>query len=152
MQISPHFTLIQLVRSETAEAHGIDNAAPPGLIDNLRRLAEGLEQVQALLGHPLKVSSGYRCPELNAVVGGSPTSQHVLGEAADFDCPEFGTPLEVAREIAASDIRFDQVILEYTRWVHISFSASPRSRLLTINNATQGYLAGLWDREGNQLA
>ncbi len=152
MQISPHFTLIQLVRSETADASGIDNAAPPELIDNLKRLAEGLEQVQALLGHPLEISSAYRCPELNAIVGGAPTSQHVLGEAADFDCPEFGTPLEVVRAIAASDIRFDQAILEYGRWVHISFSAAPRNRLLTINTAAQGYLAGLWDQEGNQLA
>ncbi|MBI4293350.1 MAG: peptidase M15 [Betaproteobacteria bacterium] len=152
MQISPHFTLIQLVRSETADAHGIDNAAPPELIDNLTRLAQGLEQVQALLGHPLAISSAYRCPELNAIVGGAQASQHVLGEAADFDCPEFGTPLEVALAIAASGIRYDQVILEYARWVHISFNAAPRNRLLTINTADQGYLAGLWDQGGNQFA
>ncbi len=152
MQISTHFTLIQLVRSETADARGIDNTAPAALIDNLKRLAEGLEQVQAFLGPPLVISSAYRCPELNEIVGGSPTSQHVLGLAADFDCPEFGTPLEVALEIAASEIGFDQVILEYARWVHISFSAAPRNRLLTINDAAQGYLAGLWDQEGKKLA
>jgi hypothetical protein len=152
MQISPHFTLLQLVRSETADARGIDNAAPPELIGNLTRLAQGLEQVRALLGHPLAISSAYRCPELNAIIGGAPASQHVLGEAADFDCPEFGTPLEVALAIAASDIRYDQVILEYARWVHISFSAAPRNRLLTINSADQGYVAGLWDQGGNQLA
>lgn len=152
MLLSPNFTLAQLVRSETAASRGIDNAPPPEVMDNLMRLARGLEQVQSLLGHALDVSSAYRCPELNSIVGGSPTSQHVLGQAADFDCPGFGTPLEVASAIASSDIRYDQVILEFARWVHISFSAAPRTRVLTINDSAQGYLAGLWDREGRRLA
>ena len=152
MLLSPHFSLAQLVHSEAAAARGIDNAAPPELLDNLRRLATGLEKVQSLLGHALEISSAYRCPELNSMVGGSPSSQHVLGQAADFDCPGFGTPFEVASAIAASDILFDQVILEFARWVHISFSATPRTRVLTINDAAQGYLAGLWDREGKRLA
>ncbi len=152
MQLSPHFTLEQLVRSETASTRGIDNSASLEIVDSLRRLASGLEQVQALLGHPLDVSSAYRCPQLNVAVGGSPTSQHVLGEAADFDCPQFGAPLAIALAIAASDIHYDQIILEYARWVHISFSMVPRRRALTIYNSAQGYLAGLWDQQGNQLA
>jgi len=152
MQLSEHFSLDQLVYSETALARGIDNSPPGESLKNLRRLAYGLEQVQALLEKPLAISSGYRCPALNTAVGGSPGSQHVGGLAADFTCEAFGPPLAVARAIGASDIEFDQCILEFGRWVHISFSTTPRGRLLTIHDNTKGYLDGLWDGEGNRLA
>jgi len=124
---------------------------PAATIENLRRLADGLEQVLTLLGNPLSISSGYRCPSLNIAVGGSPSSQHVLGLAADFTCEDFGSPLAIAQAIGESNINFDQCILEYDRWVHISFSSTPRGRLLTIHDASNGYLEGLWDREGNRL-
>ena len=152
MQLTDHFTLAQLTFSETAERDGIDNSAPPDVVDNLRRLAQGLEAVQALLGAPLDISSGYRSPELNRVVGGSPTSQHSQGLAADFACAAFGTPLEIAAAIQASDIEFDQCILEYGRWVHLSFSATPRGRMLSIYNSRDGYLDGLRDADGNRVA
>ena len=152
MQLTDHFTLAQLTYSETAERDGIDNSASPDVVDNLRRLAEGLEAVQALLGAPLEISSGYRSPELNRVVGGSPTSQHSLGLAADFVCSAFGTPMEIAAAIQASDIEFDQCILEYGRWVHLSFSATPRGRMLSIYNSRDGYLDGLRDTDGNLVA
>jgi zinc D-Ala-D-Ala carboxypeptidase len=152
MQLSDHFCLDQLIRSDTAARCGIDNSPPPDTLENLKFLAEGLEQVQALLAHPLTISSAYRCPALNTEVGGAPASQHVLGLAADFTCPEFGSPLEIASAIGASDIEFDQCILEYGRWVHISFCPEPRVRLLTIHDSAQGYLEGLWDRNGNRIA
>ncbi len=152
MRLSTHFSLDQLIQSETALERGIDNTPPPASVENLRRLADGLEQVQALLNNPLSISSGYRCPALNIAVGGSAGSQHVLGSAADFTCPDFGSPLAIAQAIGESDIEFDQCILEYGRWVHISFSATPRGRLLTIHDASKGYLDGLWDRAGNRLA
>ena len=152
MQLSEHFSLDQLAYSETALQRGIDNMPPPESVENLRRLAYGLEQVQALLEYPISISSGYRCPALNTAVGGSPGSQHVWGLAADFTCEAFGPPLAVAQAIGASVIEFDQCILEFGRWVHISFSTKPRGRLLTIHDTAQGYLDGLWDREGNRLA
>ena len=152
MQLTDHFTLAQLTCSETAERDGIDNTAPLEVIDNLRRLAEGLEAVQALLGAPLDISSGYRSPALNRVVGGSPTSQHSQGLAADFVCAAFGTPLDIAAAIQASDIEFDQCILEYGRWVHLSFSTAPRGRMLSIYNSQDGYLDGLRDADGNLVA
>jgi hypothetical protein len=152
MQLSPNFSLSELVYSETAEISGIDNTPPPEIVENLKRLAAGLEAVRALLGAPLEISSGFRCAALNQAVGGSSTSQHVQGLAADFACPAFGSPLEVARAIQQSGIAFDQCILEYGRWVHLSFSDVPRGRMLTIYDEKKGYLAGLWDGEGKQVA
>lgn len=152
MQLSPNFSLSQLVYSETAERNGIDNTPPAEIVENLKRLAAGLESVRALLGAPLEISSGYRCPALNEAIGGSSASQHVQGLAVDFACPAYGSPLEVARAIQRSGMEFDQCILEYGRWVHLSFSDAPRGRLLTIYDEEEGYLAGLWDEEGKQLA
>jgi zinc D-Ala-D-Ala carboxypeptidase len=153
MQLSPHFSLAQLIQSDTAEKTGIDNTpASPEIVENLRRLAAGLEDVCALLGAPLEISSGYRCAALNEAVGGSNASQHLQGLAADFVCPGFGPPLAVARAIQQSEIDFDQCILEFGRWVHLSFSPAPRGRVLTIYDAEDGYLAGLWDENGNQVA
>jgi zinc D-Ala-D-Ala carboxypeptidase len=152
VQLSPNFSLSDLVYSETAEENGIDNTPPPEVVENLKRLAAGLEAVRALLGAPLEISSGYRCAALNEAVGGSSTSQHIQGLAADFACSGYGSPLEVALAIQKSGLEFDQCILEYGRWVHLSFSDTPRSRLLTIYDDKEGYLAGLWDDSGRQVA
>jgi len=152
MQLSPNFSLEQLTYSETAEERGIDNTPPPEIIENLKQLAQGLEALQALLGAPLEISSGYRCAALNEAVGGSSTSQHMQGLAADIACAGFGPPLALARAIQQSGIGFDQCILEYGQWVHLSFSDARRQRLLTIYDDQEGYLAGLWDEDGNQVA
>lgn len=152
MQLTENFCLAQLTASESAAREGIDNSPPPGILDNLARLAAGLEAVQALLGAPIEISSGYRSPELNSAVGGSATSQHVLGMAADFTCEGFGTPIAIVAAIQASNIDFDQCILEFNRWVHISFSPSPRGRVLSIHDSREGYLDGLRDADGNLLA
>ena len=152
MQLTENFSLAQLIRSETAEREGIDNAPPAEVVENLQRLAEGLEAVQSLLGSPLEISSGYRCAELNRAVGGTATSQHVQGLAADFICQDYGSPLMIATAIQRSTIIFDQCILEFGRWVHLSVSATPRGRVLTIYNSREGYLAGLWDAQGNKVA
>jgi hypothetical protein len=152
MQLSPNFSLSDLVYSETADERGIDNTPPPELVENLKRLATGLEAVRALLGAPLEISSGYRCAALNLAVGGSSTSQHMQGLAVDFACPGFGSPFEVARAIQQSDVEFDQCILEYGRWVHLSFGDAPRRRMLTIYDEEKGYVAGLWDEAGKPIA
>src|SRR5262245_17958898 len=79
-----------------------------------------LEKVRGLLKKPIHISSGYRSPELNARIGGSAKSAHMEGRAADFICPQFGTPYQVAKRIAAQRLGFDQMIHEYGRWVHIA--------------------------------
>ena len=152
MRLTRNFSLEQLTHSETAERERIDNAPGPDIIKNLRLLAKGLEQVQALTGLPLEISSGYRCPALNRRVGGAKTSQHTQGLAADFTCAEFGPPVDIIKAIRDSDIDFDQCILEYAKWVHISFSKAPRGKVLTIYDSKQGYLDGLRDKGGKQIA
>lgn len=142
-RLSRYHSLAMLVRSETATARGIDNTPDAALLPNLRRLARGLDRIRLLLGHPLEISSGYRSPALNAAVGGVPGSQHAQGLAADFACAPFGPPIAIARAIVASPIVFDQCILEFGRWVHISFSETPRRRALSIYSSAQGYLDGI---------
>ena len=152
MQLSPHFSVDQLIHSDTAVELGISNWPDESALKNLARLAQTLEQVRTLLGHEIAINSGYRSPALNAAVGGAPRSQHVEGLAADFICPEYGTPLEIVLALARSAIVFDQCILEFSSWVHLSVSESPRERVLTINSSRQGYLEGLWDQKGNRWA
>jgi hypothetical protein len=146
MRLSPNFTLAQLIRSDTAERLGIDNHPGAEHVANLVRVAAAMEDLMELLGRPLAISSGYRSPALNAAVGGASHSRHALGLAVDFTCAGFGSPLEVARAIASSTLRFDQLIHEYGRWVHLGLEPDgipPRRQSLTICNAASGYMDGL---------
>jgi zinc D-Ala-D-Ala carboxypeptidase len=126
MTLSDHFSLEELTSSSTARDRGIDNSVPDtaDVVAALRRTAGLLEQVRGVLGsRPIIITSGYRCPELNRVVGGVADSAHVKGLAADIICPSFGSPLAVCRAIAESDITFDQLIHEHgdsALWTHIA--------------------------------
>ena len=148
---SRYHTLAELIHSATASERGIWNAPDETALANLRLLAQGLDAVRDLLGHPLAISSGYRSPALNAAVGGVAGSQHSLGLAADFTCAAFGDPLTVAQAIVGAEIAFDQCILEYGRWVHLSFTDAPRRRALTIYGPDKGYQLGLWTADGVQV-
>jgi hypothetical protein len=145
MKLTPHFNLEEFCASETALREGIDNTPPPEVVANLARLAKLLEKVRVVLKKPMRITSGYRCAELNARIGGSKTSAHLDGRAADFICPDFGTPYAVAKKIAAARLGYDQMIHEYGRWVHIAVPrASERAdrELLSIFEAGR-YLPGL---------
>jgi hypothetical protein len=131
MKLSEHFNLNEFTISQTATRKGIDNTPPEPVIERLRMLAATLERVRGLLGNsPIRISSGYRSKELNRAIGSSDSSAHVLGYAVDFTCPIFGTPKEVANEIAKSSIKFDQIIYEGT-WIHLSVDPRNRRELLT---------------------
>ena len=131
IQLSPHFSLQELTRSDYAARHNINNVPMPRIVENLVFTAQRMEEVRALLGHPIAVSSGYRSQELNDAIGGSLTSQHRYGLAVDFHCPDFGSAREIVAAIAASDIPFDQLIEEYGEWTHISFvRTAPRRQVL----------------------
>jgi hypothetical protein len=141
MNLSNSFSLEQFTFSETAIRKGLDNTPNDEQIANLTELAQALERVQQLLG-PLHISSAFRSPKVNAAIGGSTTSAHMEGYAADFTCPSFGTPLEVCKAIAASDLNWDQIIFEYGAWCH--FSIDPRMRKMVLSkHSGQPYTEGL---------
>jgi hypothetical protein len=148
MRLSPHFALDEFTRSDYATRHGIDNTPPGFVLTNLRMLATRLERVRLVLGAPLLITSGYRCPELNRAIGGRGSSMHVSGLAADFIAPEFANPFAVARAIEANadEIDFDQLIYE-GKWVHIGFTqlTQPRRDVLTatFNGGKAHYSEGL---------
>ena len=147
MMLSEHFSLEELTASEVAARAGIDNTPSAETMRNLLRLAAGLELVRAAIGNnPIHVTSGYRSPRLNQMVGGAKNSMHTQGLAADILSPAFGPPLEVCRAIATSRIPVDQIIHEFGRWCHVGFAPNghaARNELLTIANAATGYELGL---------
>lgn len=124
-QLTAHFSLKELTDSTKAVEQGIDNTPPDDIVAHLQVAAEGMEQVRALLGFPIKVNSGYRCPELNKAVHGAVDSAHMNGYAVDFICPQYGDPTAIVRTIVASGVKYDKVIMEQS-WVHISFDPKLR--------------------------
>jgi zinc D-Ala-D-Ala carboxypeptidase len=134
MNLTDHFTVEELTASQTASRLNIDNTPSQDIVGELTRLAAFLETIKALLGGvPIIVSSGYRSVALNTQIGGARDSQHCLGRAADILAPTFGSPLDVCRKIADSDLPFDQLIQEGT-WTHVSIPAAdvePRKDVLT---------------------
>ena len=139
MQLSENFTLEELTASETAARNGLDNTPGPIAYQNLVRLANFLEEVKKVLGgKPVMINSAYRGPEVNAHVGGSKNSQHMIGCAADIRVPGM-TPNEVCKAIIASELQYDQLIREFESWTHISIpneeGSTPRGQTLIIDRA-----------------
>lgn len=123
-QLSEHFTLAEMTRSNTAVRKGIPNVPNGDATRALTLLCEKvLEPVRAHFGKPVAVTSGYRSPRLNVAIGGSATSQHCKGEAADFTV-QGESNLDVCRWLQAN-LNYDQLIYEFGEagWVHCSFSA-----------------------------
>jgi zinc D-Ala-D-Ala carboxypeptidase len=136
MNLTPHFTLEELTITEHRE---LDNTPNDDVIANLTRLAEFLERVKILLGgKPIMVNSAYRSPAVNEAVGSKPSSQHVLGCAADIRVPGM-TPDEVCKAVIGSDLPFDQIIREFDRWTHVSVPSRlgelPRGQSLIIDRS-----------------
>jgi hypothetical protein len=128
------FRLSEFLRSETGIRRGLDNTPKATELANIRNvLAPGMQRVRNTLSAPVLILSGYRSPAVNAAVGGSGSSQHMLGLACDFVAPDFGNPKAITKYLMerSGEIRFDQLIWE-GGWVHISFvTTPPRSQVLT---------------------
>jgi zinc D-Ala-D-Ala carboxypeptidase len=127
MKLTENFTLSEMTKSETALRHGLDNTPGDTEIANLKRLAENiLQPVRNHYKRGVKVNSGYRAPNVNAAVGGSKTSDHCRGQAADIEIP--GVANADLAEWISKNLKFTQLILEFytpgvpdSGWVHVSY-------------------------------
>jgi len=129
MQLSEHFSLEEFTISSTALSLGIKNTPTPEHMEHLKDLATKMETVRALFDCRIEITSGYRNPRVNAAVGGVPNSAHALGYAADFHVEGF-TDLDAAKVIRRSKLKFDQLIYERNRCVHLSFHPDMRQQVL----------------------
>ena len=132
MQLTEHFTLYELVRSDTADRNHIDNTPTTDVVDNLRALCRNvLEPSRVAFGQPIYISSGYRCQALNKAVGGKPTSQHLRGEAADLQVRGVENLSRLYNLIKSRGV-FDQLLYETNkagvRWIHVSYKRSGNRR------------------------
>lgn len=146
MNLSPHFTLAEFCRSDTADRLGIDNDLPASLLPAAKVTAAMLERIRDHLSAkagkpvPIIISSGYRNPATNKAVGSGPTSDHLDAAAADWKAPAFGTPTEVCRELAplVGVLGIGQIINEFPSpnggWVHTSTRVPTKAinRIITI--------------------
>jgi zinc D-Ala-D-Ala carboxypeptidase len=123
-----YFTIKELIRSKTAEARGIDNTPPDKAKACLANLINKvLNPLRASYGKPITVTSGYRCPRLNALVGGVSTSQHLLGQAADISGGSRSENARLFELIKQMGLPVDQCIDEHNfEWVHVSYSSRNR--------------------------
>lgn len=150
--LSANFSLEELCKSAYAERNGIDNRPQPSqeseIVGNLTRVCTGiLQPVRDAFGVPFSPSSGYRCLALNRAMGSKDSSQHIVGQAADFEVP--GMPNADLAAWIRDNLEFDQLILEFhvpgqpeSGWVHCSVTAGAnRGELLTINR--DGVFPGL---------
>lgn len=126
--ISKNFSYAEFFRSATAEREGIDNTTDDIKVKvNIRELVTNiLQPLRDGLDKPLKINSGYRCKELNELVGGVETSQHRKGQAADVRSDD-ATPYEIAAKAKRLGLHYDQMIL-YPGFVHFSYDPDKGTR------------------------
>lgn len=152
MQLTNNFSLAEMVKSETALRHDMDNTPSEAEIASLRLLCEKiLQPVREHYGKGVKVNSGFRHPDVNAKVGGSKTSDHCKGQAADIEIPGVANA-DLALHIVDT-YEFTQVILEFytpgvpdSGWVHVSYDpANLKGQVLTATkkDGKTVYLPGL---------
>lgn len=145
MNLSPHFTYAEFIRSDTALRLGINNDLPLELVHNAQATAAMLERIREFLGVSMTVSSGYRCLELNRAIKSKDTSDHVKGLACDFNAQ--GRPVfEVAKALAMKmeQLQIGQLIYEHT-WIHVGVPVPEKAlnRILTVQS--WGYSLGVCD-------
>lgn len=152
MKLTNNFSLAEMTKSDTALRLDMDNTPGPEEIDNMTRLCECvLQPVRNHFGKGVKVNSGFRHPNVNAKVGGSKTSDHCKGMAADIEIPGVANA-DLAKWIV-DNLEFRQVILEFytpgvpdSGWVHVSYNPSDNKKQVLTATKKEGktvYLNGL---------
>ena len=143
MQLSGHFSLSELTKSQTAERKGISNKPTLEHIENLTELCTHiLEPTRRNFGKPMVITSGYRSEELCEAIGSKTTSQHAKGEAADFEM--FGLDNKSLAKYIKNNLIFDQLILEFynqddpsSGWVHCSYSKEENRKEALLYNGKE---------------
>ncbi len=128
MKLSTNFSVAELSKSEAATRQGLDNTPSMEVIDSLQALVDNvLQPLRDKLG-PIVVTSGYRSPAVNKAIGGSATSDHCKGQAADIEVLNMDN--KALAEYIPDNMKFTQLILEFYRkgvadsgWVHVSYDA-----------------------------
>jgi uncharacterized protein YcbK (DUF882 family) len=133
MQLTSNFSLEELTRSADATKLKIANRPSMNEINNLKALAENVLQPLRDAVGVISINSGYRCKKLNDAVGGSDTSQHMLGQAADFKCADMAKAFDHIKK----NLPFDQLIWEHGNdtqpaWIHVSYSPRHRKQVIRI--------------------
>lgn len=140
MDYPKFFTLKEFVKSETADANNVDNTPNFEQIVNIYRLCGlVLEPARKQPGRPITVTSGYRCPTLNKLVGGVSNSQHLTGCAVDLKCSDMSELFE----ILAENENVDQLLFEdngQTRWIHVSIPLPDEKPRRQINRNYKAYV------------
>lgn len=154
MQLSKNFNLTEMTRSEAASRGGFDNTPPPDAIESLKALCVNvLQPLRDAMGKPMRVNSAFRGEKANKAVGGSSSSQHCKGEAADIEFDGFDNK-KLAEKIVEMKLPFDQIILEFYKpgdpnsgWVHVSHKRGGKQRGEVLRAVSQNgktvYLKGL---------
>lgn len=132
--MAKYFSIEELTKSASAEKYNIDNTPDEEATKNLEKLMQFLDPIRDKWCKPIIITSGYRCKELNKVIGGSKTSSHCVGLAADLKYQEnlFQFLLEYLK-----DKEFDQLIIEYSgsvKWIHIGIGPKMRKQVLVYKN------------------
>lgn len=144
-RLTPHFTLEEFTASDTAARLGLANTVPAELLPNALHTCAMLELIRKHLSMlakrdiPVQITSGYRCPQLNAAIGSKPSSDHVQALAADIRAPDFGSAYQVSHALApvAHILGIGQVIYEFGAWTHVGAKTPAKdiNRVLTISKA-----------------
>jgi hypothetical protein len=146
MKISEHLDLVEVIKSDSAKRKGISNLPTPEHLENFKKLAENVfEPIRKHFGVPIHISSGYRSKELNALIGGSLTSQHCSGEAIDIDMDgsAHGVTNKMVFDFIKNNLSFDQIIFEFGTkdapdWVHVSYESTGKQRKQVLRAVKQG--------------
>ena len=139
MKLSEHLDLVEVTRSDYAKRNGINNMPNAEHTENLIELANKIfEPIRKHFNKPIYVSSGYRCKELNAAIGGAKNSQHTKGQAIDIDQGNRKENMEIF-DFIKNNLEFDQLINEFGYdWIHVSYNTDGKQAKQVLDAIKEG--------------